>query len=97
MPKLKENTLNTFENRQKYAGKILVSKIMQKSYLYDVDSLEASITMHISQKTYYNRIAKPGKITLEELLRLGTKLHFTAEDYIEILGCKSSEKSAKYI
>lgn len=92
MPKLRENVLNTVDNRQKYAGKILVSKILEKSYLYDIDSQQASITMRSCKKTYYNRIAKPESFTLGELIRLGTKLKFTTEDYMEILGCKNSEK-----
>lgn len=86
MPKLRENVLNTTANRQKQADKMLVSKIKEKCCFYGIDSLEISVAMRTSLKTFYRRIARPENMTLGELKRLGTKLKFTNEDYITIMG-----------
>lgn len=85
MPRLRENPAHATDNRIKGAGRLLISKIKGYSALYGLDYKDISATMRMCCKTFYQRIKKPEKTTIDELIRVGTRLKFTDEDYIEIL------------
>lgn len=77
MPRIRESNINKRDRE-------LIAVIRKYTYITGTTIQDVSISMRMSEATYYNRLKNPGNFSIEEIRKLSKKLNIPQE---EILSC----------